>query len=146
LARELFGTPGNIGDILEIMSALSGDGERTTRRDRLHRALDLWWAACAIGLLLPLLAFLAVLIACEDSRPVFVRYRYVREDGGHQDLLRFRTARRDLRRSLLGSALYTTGLDQLPMLFSVFKGDLPVCGRYSWRQITAWLSAAPPDK
>jgi lipopolysaccharide/colanic/teichoic acid biosynthesis glycosyltransferase len=125
-------SPGIIGDILEIMSGFSGDGERTTRRGRLYRVLDLSWAACAIVFLLPLLAFLAVLIACEDSRPVFVRYRYVRKDGGHQDLLRFRTARHDSRRSSLGSVLHTTGLDQLPMLFSVFKGDLPVCGRYSW--------------
>jgi lipopolysaccharide/colanic/teichoic acid biosynthesis glycosyltransferase len=139
-SRELASRPDIIGDIPDIMSTDPGDGERATRRARLYRALDLSWAACAIGFLLPLLAFLAVLIACEDSRPVFVRYRHVRKDGGHQDLLRFRTACQDLRRSPLGSVLHTTGLDQLPMLFSVLKGELPVCGRYSWRQVTAWLS------
>jgi lipopolysaccharide/colanic/teichoic acid biosynthesis glycosyltransferase len=126
------------------MRLLLGGDERTRRRYRLCRALDFSWATCAIVFVLPLLAFLAALIASEASGPVFVRYRHVREDGSHWDLLRFRTEHHDFRHSRLGAILHATGLDKLPVLFSVFRGELPVCGHYSWRHVIAWLSAAPP--
>jgi lipopolysaccharide/colanic/teichoic acid biosynthesis glycosyltransferase len=125
------------------MRTLRG-GERARRRDRLYRALDFSWATCAIVFVLPLLAFLAALIASEDSGPIFVRNRHVREDGSHWDLLRFRTEHHDFHPSRLGAILHTTGLDKLPVLFSVFRGELPVCGHYSWRRVMAWLSATPP--
>jgi lipopolysaccharide/colanic/teichoic acid biosynthesis glycosyltransferase len=137
------------------MRALFGGGERATRKDRLCRALDITGAACAILFVLPLLALLSALIACEDSRPVMVRYRHVRKDGSCCNLLRFRTERdtqriangrsdSDPRLSRLGAILRTTGLDGLPILFNVFTGELPIWGHYSWRQVIAWLSTSHP--
>jgi lipopolysaccharide/colanic/teichoic acid biosynthesis glycosyltransferase len=123
-----------------------GGGEQATRRDRLYRALDLSWAACAIVFVLPLLAFLVVLVASEGGRPVFVRYRYNQQDASHRRLLKFRTQSRGCQRSRLGSSLHTTGLDLLPALFDVFAGDLPICGRYSWRQVITWLGAPHPTE
>jgi exopolysaccharide production protein ExoY len=137
--------------MLKAMRTFLEDGQRAARKDRLCRALDFTGAACAILFGLPLLAFLSALIACADSGPVIVRYRRVREDGSCCDLLKFRTQRDtqttqngradlDPRPSSLGAILRTTGLDELPMLFNVLAGELPICGHYSWRQVIAWLS------
>jgi lipopolysaccharide/colanic/teichoic acid biosynthesis glycosyltransferase len=146
-----------LGDILNLMRALLGGGERATRKDRLWRALDLTGAACAILFMLPLLACLSALIACQDSRPVIVRYRLDRKDGSYCSLLKFRT-QRDAQRmakgrsdsdpglSGLGAILQTTGLDGLPALFNVFTGELPICGHYSWRQLIDWLSTSHTDE
>ena len=124
-------------------------GQRATRKDRLCRALDLTGAACAILVMLPLLAVVTALLAC-GSGPVVVRRRHVREDGSCCYLLKFRTHRGassksngradlDPKSSRLGAILRATGLDELPTLFNIFAGELPICGHCSWRQFVAWL-------
>jgi lipopolysaccharide/colanic/teichoic acid biosynthesis glycosyltransferase len=132
------------------MRTLIEDVHRAARKDRLCRALDLVGAACAILFVLPLLTLVTALVACE-SRPVMVRYRHVREDGVCCNLLKFRTQRStpamsggradlDPQSSGLGAILRAAGLDELPILFNIFTGELPICGHYSWRQVVAWLS------
>jgi lipopolysaccharide/colanic/teichoic acid biosynthesis glycosyltransferase len=129
------------------MSTLLGGGQRATRRGRLYRALDISGAALAILLVLPLFAVLSLMILCEGQGPVLVRYRRVRADASQHYLLKFRTERPgtngcvESAGSRLGAVLLTTGLDEIPLLISVLKGDLPICGHYSWRQVMAWLSA-----
>jgi lipopolysaccharide/colanic/teichoic acid biosynthesis glycosyltransferase len=131
------------------MRTFREDVQRATRNDRLCRALDLIGAACAILFMLPLLGLVTALMAC-DSGPVVVRRRHVREDGSCCYLLKFRTHRAtsarpnnranpDPQSSSLGAILRATGLDELPTLFNIFAGELPICGHYSWRQVVAWL-------
>jgi exopolysaccharide production protein ExoY len=141
--------------MLRAMRTFLEDVQRATRKDRLCRALDLIGAACAILFVLPLLAFVTAVVAC-DSRPVMVRRRHVREDGICCNLLKFRTERDtqampdgranlDPQPSKLGAILRATGLDELPILFNIFAGELPICGHYSWRQVVAWLSTPEPQ-
>jgi lipopolysaccharide/colanic/teichoic acid biosynthesis glycosyltransferase len=128
------------------MSTLLGDGRRAMRRGRLYRALDILGAALAILFVLPLFAVLSLVILCEGQGPVLVRYRRVRADASQHYLLKFRTERPETNGcaqsagSRLGAVLLTTGLDEIPLLISVLKGDLPICGHYTWRQVMGWLS------
>ena len=137
-----------------VRTLLSG-GERATRKDQLYRALDVSGAALAILFTLPLIAFLSLLIVCESPGPVLVRHRRVRPDGSQHYLVKFRTERPGANTrhektlandraeravSKLGAVFRTIGFDEIPILISVFKGDLPICGHYTWRQVMAWLS------
>jgi undecaprenyl phosphate N,N'-diacetylbacillosamine 1-phosphate transferase len=132
-----------------------------TRKYRLFRAIDVSGAAFAILFLLPLSAVCSLLLVCEGAGPPIVRNRRVRLDGSHYDLLSFRThcagagtehggmipdvgAAEATRPSRLGHFLRTTGFDEIPALINVAKGDLPICGRFTWRQVIAWLVTGAP--
>ena len=132
--------------------------KRQPLRVTIERMLDAGLAVFAISFALPLFALVALLIVINDPGPVFVRTRRVRLDGRHFDLMRFRTqlvgydrlqersARREdkkgRRRSFkLGALLHQTGLEDIPMLINVARGELPIVGRYRWRQVFDWLAS-----
>jgi lipopolysaccharide/colanic/teichoic acid biosynthesis glycosyltransferase len=143
------------------LAELPGDrgGEVRPRRRPAERAVDAVLAGLAFSFVLPLFAVIALLIKIADPGPVFARTHEVRFDGHPLDLLRFRIHRvgsdefrqssaqctEDLRngRSFkLGALLHHTGLDDLPLLINVARGELPIVGRYSWRQVLAWLDSS----
>jgi lipopolysaccharide/colanic/teichoic acid biosynthesis glycosyltransferase len=136
-----------------------GGGRVRPGRRVIDRAVDVALAVLALCFVLPLFTLIALLITISDPGPVFARTRHVRIDGHPCRLLRFRTHRIGSdkfgqssdhtsedpggRYSLkLGAALYHSGLEDLPMLINVARGDLPIVGRYTWRQVLAWLSSS----
>jgi lipopolysaccharide/colanic/teichoic acid biosynthesis glycosyltransferase len=128
-----------------LMRTFMGGG-LAARMDRVFRAVDVSGAAFAILFVLPLGAVLSLLIVCEGPGPIVVRWRRARVDGTCYDLLAFRTRREsatlsdiDAPFSKIGEFLCLTGLDEIPALVNIFKGDLPICGRFSWRQVIVWL-------
>jgi lipopolysaccharide/colanic/teichoic acid biosynthesis glycosyltransferase len=125
---------------------------RRSLRCAIERSLDAGVAALAISFALPLFALIALLIVIGAPGPVFASTRQVRVDGRHFDLMRFRTqlvgssrlqelsAQQGRRPSFgIGALLHHTGLEDIPMLINVARGDLPIIGHYTWQQVFNWL-------
>jgi lipopolysaccharide/colanic/teichoic acid biosynthesis glycosyltransferase len=134
-----------------LASKLSASPRHRARRARwalksaAGRALDFALAMFALTLTLPLVLCIALLIVLDDPGPVLVRQRRAQVNGRQVTLLRFRTRRVDaddpLGFSRIGSLLHRTGLEDIPMLINIAGGQLPVIGRYTWRQFLAWLDS-----
>jgi exopolysaccharide production protein ExoY len=165
LAVKLFGRP-----------RAGGGHTKWSFKQAIDRTLDVAIATVAIGFILPLAGFISLLIFLEDPGPILTRHRGACVNGRQLDMLRFRTQlvdadtrleeylthnrdeyvryylgetlHHDPRFSMVGSVLYRTGLEDIPMLVNVVGGQLPITGHYSWGQVLAWLraqSAVEPD-
>jgi putative colanic acid biosynthesis UDP-glucose lipid carrier transferase len=91
--------------------------------------------------LLPMLAFVAVLIKLDSPGPVFFRQRRTGYRGVEINVLKFRTmrvmeddgevsqaTRSDGRVTRLGSLLRRTSVDELPQLINVIRGEMSLVG------------------
>ena len=115
------------------------------RRERarwaLKRSVDVAGACIGLCLMAPLMALIAVVILIESGRPVLFRQLRVGTGGRHFNILKFRTmaevtdevsdtewvADRD-RVTSVGRKLRTCGLDELPQLFNVLRGEMSLVG------------------
>jgi lipopolysaccharide/colanic/teichoic acid biosynthesis glycosyltransferase len=104
-----------------------------------RRVLDLLVTASALVLLLPVLALASVLVLVSSRGPVIFRQQRVGEGGIPFTLLKFRTMRtgtsgpavtpaRDDRLTPAGKLLRMTGLDELPQLINILKGEMTLVG------------------
>jgi exopolysaccharide biosynthesis polyprenyl glycosylphosphotransferase len=107
----------------------------------LKRSVDLVGACLGLCLMAPLMGLIAVVILIESGRPVLFRQRRVGTHGRPFDILKFRTmaectvaasdtewvADRD-RVTGVGRKLRACGLDELPQLFNVLKGEMSLVG------------------
>ncbi len=97
------------------------------------RACDLVLAVGAIVVLLPLLLFLYVLVLVMLGRPVLFRQTRAGLYGRPFTLLKFRTMREgpgsdSERITGVGQVMRAYGLDELPQLFNVLRGDMSFVG------------------
>lgn len=103
------------------------------------RAFDLLGAACALVLLSPLLALLALWIKLDSPGPVFYRQERVGRFGRPFRIHKFRTMGADAgglpltvgddpRITRAGRLLRRTRLDELPQLIDVLRGDMSLVG------------------
>lgn len=105
------------------------------------RLFDLVLTCAALPLLLPLLAFLAVLIALESRGPVLFCQRRAGFNGRPFKIYKFRTmtiledgpvvaqaCRGDPRVTRVGRILRRLSLDEIPQLWNVLKGDMSLIG------------------
>ena len=106
-----------------------------------RRVIDVVIAGTLLLALAPLMALIALVIKVEGRGPVIYRQERVGRLGRHFMMLKFRTmvvdaengaalwaARRDPRRTRVGTVLRPTRLDELPQLWNVFVGEMSLVG------------------
>lgn len=102
------------------------------------RAFDLAASGGLVALTAPVLAATALALRISQGRPVFFRQTRIGRDGQHFELLKFRTlpVNEGSDTDWIPSAPVTrfaellrdTGLDELPQLFNVLRGDMSLVG------------------
>jgi exopolysaccharide biosynthesis polyprenyl glycosylphosphotransferase len=129
---------------------------RTTRHKEwqllIKRAMDIAFSGIMLLLLMPLLTVLAILIKLDDGGPIFYRWKVAGEAKRKFTGYKFRTMvvnadaikeklmdqnemtgvvfkmKDDPRITRIGRFLRKYSLDELPQLWSVFKGDMSIVG------------------
>jgi lipopolysaccharide/colanic/teichoic acid biosynthesis glycosyltransferase len=105
------------------------------------RLIDVVIATPTFILSLPLIAILALLVRLQAKGPVFERFAGYGPDGKELSLVRFNTSdpadrnrkvdyywRRNAARTPLNDFLIRSGLDRLPGLIAVIRGDFSLVG------------------
>lgn len=104
------------------------------------RLFDVVVSGTAIVVLAPLLAALAIAVRVTSRGPALFRQERIGQHGRHFELLKFRSmlensdssttwsVRADDRVTPVGHVLRRTGLDELPQLFNVLRGDMSLVG------------------
>jgi lipopolysaccharide/colanic/teichoic acid biosynthesis glycosyltransferase len=121
---------------------------RAARR-RVKHVLDPIGAACLLLLLLPVAAAIAIWILLDSGRPILVRQERAGKDGRSFLMFKFRTmvpdavalgrqlrlskdpfgvVHNDPRITRSGRVLRRTGLDELPQLLNVIRGEMSIVG------------------
>lgn len=126
------------GRIIVKLSPPSLTGFRAAQK----RAFDVLVSALLLGLLLPLLALIALLIVITSGRPVLYGQDRVGRGGRVFRMWKFRTmppdaesetgpvwtAKEDPRRTRIGRVLRRLSLDELPQLWNVLRGHMSLVG------------------
>lgn len=101
----------------------------------LKRAIDLALAMCLLVLLAPLLALIAIAIKLDSRGPIFYQDTRLGKRGRPFTMYKFRTmapVSQDTQAALtvtrVGRWLRPAGLDELPQLYNVLKGDMSLIG------------------
>jgi lipopolysaccharide/colanic/teichoic acid biosynthesis glycosyltransferase len=102
-----------------------------------NRAFDVAVAASLLVMLSPMFAMLSLLIA-RDGGPVFSSHKRAGRGGRVFRYLKFRSTvanasdvlelQDDQRMTSIGGILRSTGLDELPQLLNVLRGDMSLLG------------------
>jgi exopolysaccharide biosynthesis polyprenyl glycosylphosphotransferase len=103
------------------------------------RVFDASVAASVLLLISPLYALIAAVVKLSSPGPVHFRQQRVGERGVIVDVLKFRSMRVNARSDVqwnptndavtkIGHVLRVTGLDELPQLWNILKGDMSLVG------------------
>ena len=112
------------------------------REPWLKRPFDFFLALLGLIVSTPLWAVVAVAIWLEDGRPIFYTQERIGRGGRRFNAWKFRSMNRnaelgtgpiaaaenDPRITKVGKALRTTGMDELPQLVNILKGDMSFVG------------------
>jgi lipopolysaccharide/colanic/teichoic acid biosynthesis glycosyltransferase len=112
-----------------------GGAEPMLGSERIHRVFDLVAAAMGVIVLAPIFLITAIAIKLDSDGPIFVREPKFGYGNRKIQLFNFRlvSARGDgnapvRRLTPIGQILSETGIDELPRLFNVLRGELSIIG------------------
>jgi len=107
-----------------------GGAEPMLGSERIHRMFDLVAAATGVILLAPIFLITAVAIKLDSDGPIFIREPKFGYGNRKIQLFKFRlmSARRGATLTRVGQFLSETGIDELPQLFNVLRGELCIIG------------------
>lgn len=108
----------------------------------LKRQIDFWGALFSLIILSPIFLVIAILIKLDSKGPVFFRQERVGKYGKIYKIFKFRTmidgatniglgnnvAKHDPRITRVGNFLRNWGLDELPQLINVLRGEMSIVG------------------
>ena len=105
------------------------------------RVFDVLFAVCALLLTAPIMLLTAALVKLTSKGPILYKQERMGMDGRTFNILKFRTMRIDAevqgaqmaskgdpRRTLFGTFLRVSSIDELPQLFNVLRGDMSLVG------------------
>lgn len=111
------------------------------RSRALKRAFDIVVASMTLVLLFPLLAIVVLLVFATMGTPVIRRHSGVGFGGSAIDCYKFRTTQSldaDANPTALGQVLTQSGIDELPQLINVLRGEMSCVGSWpQWRSVAA---------
>ena len=111
-------------------------------RNVIKRVIDWVLSLCAIVVLSPLLAILALCVKFSSPGPVLFCQKRVGKGKTYFQIYKFRSMRTDTPKDMpthllenpdafitpIGHFLRKTSLDELPQLFNIFKGEMSIIG------------------
>jgi lipopolysaccharide/colanic/teichoic acid biosynthesis glycosyltransferase len=109
-------------------TALSHDVSRFLLPQWSRRLCDIVAASLGLVLLSPILLITALAIKLGSRGPIFIDETLVRADNQRIKVLRFRLVE-NTRPTAVGRVLAHSGIDELPRLIDVLRGDLSIVGR-----------------
>jgi polysaccharide biosynthesis protein PslA len=115
-------------------SAARGESELMSWSEHIHRTFDFAAAVTGVILLAPILLVTAIAIKLDSDGPIFIREPKFGHGNRKIQLFKFRlmSARRDgntrERLTRIGQILSEIGIDEVPQLFNVLRGELSIIG------------------
>jgi lipopolysaccharide/colanic/teichoic acid biosynthesis glycosyltransferase len=93
---------------------------------RIRRIFEFAAAATGAVLLAPIFLMAAIAIKLDSRGPIFIRDSQLGRSNRAVPVFRFRLAKRGIwqRPNLIGLVLNGTGVDHLPQLFNVLRGEM----------------------
>lgn len=102
------------------------------------RVVDIVLSACALLLLSPIMAVVALAVILDDGAPALFRQRRVGRNGTEFTIVKFRSmpintgdiprANANARVTRVGRVIRRLNLDELPQLFCILNGDMSIVG------------------
>ncbi len=94
---------------------------------RAHRVFDVVGALAGLAVFAPVMAAVAVAVLIDDGPPVFFRQERLGYRRRPFRMVKFRSMR-DGRVTRVGGGLRATGLDEIPQLVNILRGDMSAVG------------------
>ena len=94
---------------------------------RAHRVFDMVGALAGLAVFAPVMAAVAVAVLIDDGPPVFFRQERLGYRRRPFRMVKFRSMR-DGRVTRVGGGLRATGLDEIPQLGNILRGDMSAVG------------------
>lgn len=92
------------------------------------RLFDIIISVWGILLFFPIIAILTCLIRFDGKARIFRRYECLGRSMSLAHYYKFNVGPKSARKTHLGYVIYKLGLDSIPMIFAVLKGDLSTVG------------------
>jgi lipopolysaccharide/colanic/teichoic acid biosynthesis glycosyltransferase len=124
-----------------------GGAEPMLGSERIHRVFDLVAAATGAILLAPIFLITAIAIKLDSDGPIFVRESKFGYGNRRIQLFKFRlmgSCETPQHLTRVGQFLSETGIDELPRLFSVLRGELSIIGPPPSRSANPLLNKVKP--